>query len=484
MQVVVAGSEDIASRHVADLVSKQLHEKQNSVFLLPTGSTPLKLYNCLIDMVQAGKISFEKAVTFNLDEYQGIGNKHRQSYHSFMWNNFFGKIDINKRNVSIPESRPKSVEKVCKGYEKKMRNTGPDIAVLGIGENGHIGFNEPGTSFGSVTHVASLTKSTIKANSRFFKSKEEVPKKAITCGLKTIMTAKKVVLIAFGKKKAKAVRNALEGPVSEKAPASILQRHKNALFVLDREAASLLKKTQVYAPEIENVKIYAEFNLPKRKRIVFFSPHPDDAAISAGAFLSTLAEKNKVFEIIMTTGHRAIDSGLSLKQKMREREKETRLEARVLGTKVFFLRGRFYDNGKDIHESDIRKIRALMRKLKPDLVFVPQKLDPHPTHVLSRKTALASIPGNVSLWAYETPWSLFGHKKFNAVFEFSEKRMKTKIKAIRKHKSQNARTRFDRAAKIIAEFRRITIAEQMFSQLGKTPLETKPYLELFNISRW
>ncbi len=483
IQTIVAENSDMASRHAADIVFRQLEKKPNSVFMLPTGSTPLKLYSLLAEIVESGKISFSKAITFNLDEYLGISKTHKQSYHRFMWENFFGKIDINRKNVSIPEPNPKNTEKFCKAYEKKIKKAGLDIAVLGIGQNGHIGFNEPGTSFESKTHVAELTKSTIKANSRFFKSEKQVPKKAITAGLKTIMQAKKVIVLAFGKNKAKAVKEALEGKVSEKVPASILQRHKNTVFVLNKEAASMLKKKDNDPPLINGIKIYSDFNLPKGKKIAFFSPHPDDASISAGAILSSLAEKNKVFEIIMTTGHRAINGGKTKNQRIFAREKETRAETRILGTKPIFLQNTFYDNGKDIMERDIKKIRKLMKKIKPDIVFVPQRFDTHPTHILARKTAVASIPHNVELWAYETPWAMFGYKKFNACFQFSEKTMRKKLNAVKMHKSQVERTRFDTAAKNIAEIRRITIAEQMFSQHGKKPLETKPFLELYNISK-
>ena len=185
----------------------------------------------------------------------------------------------------------------------------------------------------------------------------------------------------------------------------------------------------------------------------------------------------------MTTGHRAIDGKKTMKQRINAREKEARAEARILGTKIIFLKAKFYDS-KSIEKTDIKKIRKLLKKIKPDIVFVPQKLDPHPTHILSRKTALASIPNHVELWSYETPWGIFGHKKFNTVFEFSEKTLKQKLKAIRTHKSQIERTRFDTAAKNIGEFTRIIMAEQLFSQHGKKPLETKPYLELYNISKW
>lgn len=481
--VVVAENSGIASRHVAGIVCGQLGKKPDSAFLLPTGSTPLMVYGLLAEMVEAGKTSFSKAVTFNLDEYLGIGKRHPESYHRFMWKNFFGKIDVKKGNVSIPDSRPRDAKLFCKRYEEKVSKAGLDLALLGLGENGHIGFNEPGTGFSSRAHVACLSRSTIMANRRFFRSEKDVPRQAITVGMKTIMGAKRVVLMAFGKKKARAVRDALEKKVSEKLPASVLQLHKNAVFVLDREAASLLKKTRFEPPVIENVRLYSSVNLPQKKRIAFFSPHPDDAAISSGGLLSALAEKNTVFEVVMATGHRAIDGGKNMVQRIKTREAEARAEARVLGTRPVFPRCGFYDSGS-IEEADLKKIRDLMRKIGPEMVFVPQRLDPHPTHVLARKTALASMPRNIELWSYETPWGLFSHKKFNAVFGFSKKRMEKKLKAVKRHKSQVERTRFDIAVENLGCFRKIVIAEQLFSQYGKKPLEIKPCLELYNISKW
>ncbi len=481
--VIVADNAGIASRHVAGIVCRQLEKNPDSVFLLPTGSTPLKVYCLLAEMVEAGKASFSRARTFNLDEYLGIEKSHPESYHSFMWKNFFGKIDVKKGSVSIPAPKPLDAKQFCKRYEERISKAGLDLALLGIGKNGHIGFNEPGTGFSSKTHVASLLKSTINANSRFFKSEKDVPTQAITAGMKTITGAKKIILMAFGKGKARAVRDALEKKPGKQVPASVLQLHKNSIFVLDKEAASLLKKTKFKPPVIEGIKLYSRINLPQKKRIAFFSPHPDDAAISSGGLLSALAEKNTVFEIIMTTGHRAIDGGKELEQRIKTREKETRAEAKILGTRPVFLRCRFYDSG-NVEEADLKKIRALIKKISPEIAFVPQRNDKHPTHLLARKTALASMPHNIELWSYETPWGLFSHRKFNAVFEFSKKGMGKKLKAVRKHKSQTERTRFDTAVENLGGFRRIVITEQLFSQHGKKPLETKPFLELYNISKW
>ena len=482
MNTIVGGDNDIASRHVLGVILNQLRLKPHSTFLLSTGSTPLRLYQLMGEAVRMKKASFSKAMSFNLDEYLGLGRNRPQSYNSFMWNNLFSKIDILQKNVSIPLSRPKNAKNYCKEYEKKINNSVIDLAIIGIGENGHIGFNEPGTPFSSVTHVADLSKSTIKANSRFFRSPEMVPKKAITVGLNTIMNAKKIILLAFGAKKARAVKLALEGKISEKVPASILQKHNDVTFVLDKNAASLIKHAQIEPPTIGGVKMYSEINLPRGKRIMFFSPHPDDAPISSGALLSALSGNNSVYEVIMTTGHKAVINGKNKNQRIRIREAETKEESKILGTKAVFLKSDFYDNENGISKNDSKRIRNLIDKIKPDIILVPQKTDPHPTHILSRMSVLEILPRGIDIWEYETAWGQFSHNEFNAFFEFSQNLMNKKLRAIKKHKSQLERTRFDIAAKNMGEMRGIIITEQILDY-GDTPLKTKKYLELYDIKK-
>jgi glucosamine-6-phosphate deaminase len=438
MKVIVANNPTIASRHAASIITQQLHKKPNTTFLLPTGSTPLPLYQLLTEKVKTEDISFAHTKTFNLDEYLGLETTHPQSYHHFMHKNLFNKINIRKNNISIPSSKPKNPQFYCKKYDAKIAKYGIDLAIIGIGQNGHLAFNEPGTSFSSKTHVTNLSSSTIKANSRFFSSTKQVPQQAITVGLDTIMSANKIILLAFGKNKAQAISSAMEGNITEQVPASILQKHKDVTIILDSPAAKELKKTRLHPPELGGIKLYSDFNLPRNKKIAFFSPHPDDAAICSGAILSTLSKNNQVHEIIVTTGHHAINTNHNLKKKIEIREKEALEESKILGTKIHYTRCRFYDNGTDIHEPDLKKIRELMHKIQPDIAFVPQKADSHPTHSSTRKIALASLPHNIDLWSFETPWSLFSHKKFNAVFEFSESLMKKNLEP-----SENTKVRLN-----------------------------------------
>lgn len=484
MQVIVASGPEIASRHAARSVKRLLKNKPGAAFLLPTGGTPLRLYELLAAAVNSGQVSFSQARTFNLDEYLGISPQHPQSYHSFMRENLFSKIDIKKINARTPLSRPADPQKFCAKYEKEIRAADIDLAILGIGRNGHLAFNEPGTPLASVTRVANLAPSTISANARFFKKPGDVPRQAVTVGLSTIMAAQKIIVLAFGEDKADAVKAAIEGPVTPDVPASVLQQHRGVTFVLDRAAAAGLRNTTATPPHLGKIRLYSSFNLPRGRKIAFFSPHPDDAAICAGGLLSELAKHNEVHELIMTTGHRAVPGAASAKTAAAVREREVKAESKILGTRLHLMRCRYYDNGEEIIESDLKKIRALLRRLKPDIAFLPHKHDTHPTHVKARKLALASLPHGIALWSFETPWGLFTHSRVNAAFEFDEDVMDVKLAAIRAHKSQLARTAFDHAARDIAHFRRITLGEQFFSDLGAASVKTLPYLELFNIARW
>ena len=218
-----------------------LNEKPNAVLGYATGSTPLHLYAELARLNKAGAMSFARATTFNLDEYIGLPGTHDQSYRYFMDKNLFDLIDIPKENTHVPSGLGNS-EQVALAYEAAIHAAGGiDLQLLGIGHDGHIGFNEPGTPFGSITHPVELNPMSIQANSRFFASIDEVPKSAITMGVKTIMNARSIIFVATGADKAEIVKKTLQGPVTEEVPASILQLHPFVEFYIDEGAASLLQ---------------------------------------------------------------------------------------------------------------------------------------------------------------------------------------------------------------------------------------------------
>ncbi|WP_129596710.1 glucosamine-6-phosphate deaminase [Anaerophilus nitritogenes] len=227
---------DIAAEYVTTLIK----EKPDTVLGLATGSTPIGLYKRLIKDHNENKTSYENIKTFNLDEYIGLDKNNSQSYHYFMHEHLFKNININKKNIYIPNGFAKDINKECIEYNEKLKNNVIHLQILGIGSNGHIGFNEPGTSFSSEVHVVKLDENTRKANSRFFNQINEVPTYSITMGIKNIMEAKQIILLASGNQKANAIYDTIHGEVTENVPASILRTHPNIIVIVDEEASSLV----------------------------------------------------------------------------------------------------------------------------------------------------------------------------------------------------------------------------------------------------
>lgn len=238
MELIIATKEEInqiVSKEIIDLINKN----NNCVLGLATGSTPEGVYKLLVEAYNKKEVSFENVKSYNLDEYVGLEETHNQSYRYFMNSHLFNHIDIKLENTHIPSN--KDDENNLEIYDQKIKEAGGiDIQILGIGSNGHIAFNEPGTSFNSNTHIVTLNESTISDNSRFFNSIDEVPQQAITMGLNSIMQAKRIILIAFGKNKQDAIYKMMALDPSEELPASILQNHPNVTIYCDEDAASLL----------------------------------------------------------------------------------------------------------------------------------------------------------------------------------------------------------------------------------------------------
>ena len=237
MKVIIDTAENIAALAAQQYVDL-LKRKPNAILGGATGSTPLGLYAELVRLNKAGKITFKDASSFNLDEYVGLDGSHDQSYRYFMDHNLFDHIDIDKSRTHVPSGIDTSDPAA---YDKEIAAAGGvDLQLLGIGNNGHIGFNEPGTPFGSLTHIVELTESTREANKRFFSSIDEVPTHAVTMGVKTVMQARSIILMAIGPAKAPIMKEMLQGPVTEKVPASVLQLHPDVTVYMDYEAAKLL----------------------------------------------------------------------------------------------------------------------------------------------------------------------------------------------------------------------------------------------------
>lgn len=234
MQIIKVNTPEDGGNEGVRIISNALKNNRLNCLGLATGSTPITLYQAII----AQHINMQHVVSVNLDEYVGLSAKHPQSYHQFMQKKLFDKVNFTANY--LPNGDATVIDDEIKRYNDIIAKNPIDIQILGIGENGHIGFNEPGTSFDSETHLVDLTANTIKANARFFENIADVPTQAITMGIQQIMAAKQIIMLAYGTKKAQAIANMIKGPIVENMPASILQKHKNVIVIADGAALSLL----------------------------------------------------------------------------------------------------------------------------------------------------------------------------------------------------------------------------------------------------
>lgn len=243
MRIYVADDYKEMSRKAANIISAQVIMKPKCVLGLATGSTPIGTYDQLVEWYEKGDLDFKEITTVNLDEYKGLERNNDQSYYYFMNRHFFSRVNIPYENTHLPNGMETDIEKECIRYEKLIESVGGvDLQLLGLGHNGHIGFNEPCDVFEKDTHCVELQESTIEANKRFFESIDDVPRKAYTMGIGTIMRAKKILVVVNGKDKAEIVKKAFSGPVTPKVPASVLQLHPDVTVVGDKEALSLIHK--------------------------------------------------------------------------------------------------------------------------------------------------------------------------------------------------------------------------------------------------
>lgn len=238
MKVIEVQNYEDMSRRTADIIKGVINSKPDAVLGFATGSTPEGVYRCLIEDNKKGAVDFSKITSFNLDEYEGLDGSNPNSYRFFMNDRLFDHININKAKTFVPSGIAKDLKKMCEEYDEKIRLAGGiDLQLLGIGNNGHIAFNEPADTLVPGTHVTELTENTIRANSRFFDSIDQVPRRAVTMGMGSILKARKIILLASGKSKADAVARLLQGEISTDLPASMLHMHNDVTLIVDKEAA-------------------------------------------------------------------------------------------------------------------------------------------------------------------------------------------------------------------------------------------------------
>ncbi|HEX6534928.1 MAG TPA: glucosamine-6-phosphate deaminase [Gemmatimonadaceae bacterium] len=555
--VVVDDHDDIArlvARRIADLIRERQASGTRAVLGLATGSTPIGVYRELIRMHRDEGLSFAGVETFNLDEYYPMAPDSIHSYHRYMWENLFSQVDIDPSRVHLPpgDVPRERVDEATRRYEDEIRAAGGiDLQILGIGKTGHIGFNEPGSGIESRTRVITLDMITRKDAAPDFFGEENVPREAITMGIATILEAREILILATGEHKAEIVRRAVEGEVDHEIPATFLQRHPRTTFYVDRAAAALLTEVATpwllgevaWTPELAvravvwlsrecgkailklTQRDYAEhrlsalvaryetpgalngmvFNtigarirgrskLPRGKRIICFSPHPDDDVISMGGILRKLVEnENRIVVAYMTSGNiavfdhdvrrhidfmeRAAHDGyvpteparqlaarvreflehkqpgdvdipevLDLKRLIRESEAVGGIE--VLGltrADARFLNLPFYQTGKvrkdPIGPADVSIVRALLEEVRPDLIFVAGDLsDPHGTHRMCKEAIDAAVCAaditRPEIWLYRGAWQEWPVTEATWLVPLSQEELRLKIQAIFKHQSQ------------------------------------------------
>jgi glucosamine-6-phosphate deaminase len=563
--VVVAESYELLARRIAGRISEILRESRaqgrRAVLGLATGSTPVGIYRELIRMHREEGLDWSHVVTFNLDEYVPMAPDSLHSYHRFMWENLFHHVNIDPRNVHIPRGDlPRErIEDHALDYERAIADAGGiDFQILGIGQTGHIGFNEPGSRTDSRTRLVVLDALTRRIAAADFFGTENVPVEAITMGVATILEAREIALLATGEHKAAIVKRAVEGDVDPAVAATSLQHHAHATVYLDRAAAAEL--TQVRTPwllgevawnrpiEIEAVvwlaqqtgksvlkldeddyrehrlhallsrhgspgalngivfnalsgKVRGKSKLPKGKRIVVFSPHPDDDVISAGGVLAKLrSNENEIWIAYQTSGNIAVfdhevrrylgfmrrvvedwDEGsekklparldsierlltgkqpgevdappvLLLKRRIREAEAVSAIE--TLGFRpcqARFLNLPFYQTGKvrkdPVGEKDVGIVRELLEEIRPDIILVAgDHSDPHGTHRMCQEAverALLRYSGTTpEIWLYRGAWQEWPVTDADILVPMSEEELRLKISAIFKHQSQKDRAPF------------------------------------------
>ncbi len=531
---------------------------------LATGSSPKGVYKNLIELCKKEKVSFKKVITFNLDEYYSLAKNHKESYHQFMDENLFNHVDIDRNNIYIPKGdmNKKMIDNFCKEYEKKIKSYGGiDIQILGIGVNGHIGFNEPGSNLNSITRLVKLDYQTRHDARLNFNGIKNVPSSAITMGIKTILASKRIILMAWGKSKSNAIKKAVEVRQNVKVPASLIQSHHNATIVLDKDSSSLLTRIsqpwqvgeQTLDDEMKNRAIhwlssktekpilrltekdYNQNNLsdllvqkshydinleafnklqrtitgwpggkpnaddthrperknPAKKRVIIFSPHPDDDVVSmGGTFDRLVSQGHEVHVAYQTSGNIAVSNEEVLKfvelyedffdrssnliselknllsdekkiikdRSVRKlasliREKESLAATRFIGlndSNVHFLKLPFYETGKikknKPTSKDLKIMCDLIKSIKPHQIFAAGDLaDPHGTHKVCIELLFESLKHLKKLnfmkdcwvWLYRGAWHEWDSHEIDMAVPLSPEQVLRKRRAIFYHQSQN-----------------------------------------------
>ncbi|MFH1727472.1 MAG: PIG-L family deacetylase [Pseudomonadota bacterium] len=463
MKIITCKNYNEFSDKILGFFVKQALIKPKSNFLIPAGNTPLGFYKKL----HAYEELFLTSKLFALDEYYGVNKKESFAF-------FFQKQlkNLYKRLTTFNQKLLNEAF-ILSDFENKIKTSNNiDLALLGLGENGHIAFNDPGSPYFSWTRKVNFS----KANLNKFKHPAN---KAFTVGIQTILGSDKIILAVWGENKKQALKELLNNNLSAKHPATFLKMHKDLTIICDENLIS--QKFEIKNPKIKIL----DQSTYKKQNIIVISPHPDDSAISAGGTIYKLAKNNHITNIVMTSGHRGITKNNSIQAKTDLRKKESEQEAKLLNMNLLFLNLAFYESGK-LNKQDIIKLSNLLLNLKANILIMPDFKDNHSTHKLSADLVKAAFKQNEHLnkdlkeiWFYESLWLRYNMNEYNFLSFLNKNEAKAKTKAIKAHKSQVSRNNYDEAALALNRLRRIADLELRLSGLGGKADQREKYVEVF-----
>lgn len=418
---------DWVSRYIKEKIKESQRNNENYVLGLPTGSTPLGVYKNFVRYYNNKELTFKNVTTFNMDEYVNLPKTHNQSYNYFMHENLFNHVDIKSENINLLNGMTRSLKEECERYEKKINEVGGiNLFLGGIGADGHIAFNEPGSSLSSRTRIKTLCSETISDNSRFFENITEVPTTALTVGVATVLDAKEVIIMISGSKKALALYKCIEEGVNHMWTVSAFQMHPNVTIVCDEAATAELKvKTVKYFKELQHTTdmmgnpIYncLDKHVNINDKVVIFSPHPDDDVIGIGGIMQLMPNKKNVKIAYLTSGKGGLPDGYPSDT----REKEAILAIKILGyekNNADFLNLPFYETSNKMEsERDYEKIEEYLKSEKPTKVFICGDKDPNGTHekcfdILKRTIVSMSNETSIKdIFIYLGAWGVWDNDK-------------------------------------------------------------------------
>ena len=445
---------------------------------LATGRTFIPVFQQL--RAHAEELQLQRVRFTHLDEYEGVNRTEVGSMARELRDNFFDGLNPAPHFDAIDGLAPDAAQQLA----ANLKASPVQFQFAGIGTNGHIAFNEPGTPFSTGAHRVQLHAETLQAQSRRF-SESGRGLYAITTGPRELLQAQRLVLLATGRNKAAAVQRMLEGPIDSACPASLVRMHSSAMVILDEDAASLLTR-RGDDREALPARILDEATLRASGPVLCVSPHPDDASISCGALLAMSATAQSVI-LCCTTGARAPVRGITDPAAVAAlRETEVLREAHLLGAKAQFLRGRFYDSTA-LESDDVARLTELLLSMRPEWILTPSAADPHPTHRLTRHTLEAALHSaraaqpdwRPELWTFEGPWFQHERSAINTLLHYSPALEAQKLAAVRAHVSQMQRVPFDEGAIALARLRGVMFSETHFGGLETAGLREVPLLECY-----